>query len=235
MTKIKQRPRARRKHPNRRPRAEPRSGGRSDREFIESAVRTGYEVSEAWLRQGTRFARRLSRLAPPVLPANSAIYRRWMELYMELINVWFDLLGRYNDLPIDSEGAGDDSRYEEDSDYEDYEYDDRFDDGFDADFDDDWDDQSSSVNVVFEVQSGHRTRMDLRFHDGSATNHVAIPSLTSVGGGGPPLSVGCSAPDEDTLLVEIRSDDASPTGQYVGVVLDSADGQPVGTLNVTLS
>ncbi len=235
MAKIKQRPPAGRKHPNRRPDADSGSARGGDRDFIEDAVRTGYEVSEAWLRQGTRFARRLTNLSPPGMPANSAVYRRWMELYMELINNWFDMVGRYSDLMTVSEEAGDDGSRGYRDDYGDNgDYDD-VDDHDDDDSDEwSWDDQSATVNVVFEVQSALRTRMDLQFHNGSATNHVEISSLVPLDGDGPAMSVNCSSPDEETLLVEIRSDPENLKGQYVGVVLDTANRQPVGTLNVQL-
>lgn len=237
MGKVKQRPRPGRKGPNRRPGGSARG---PERDFIESAVRTGYEVSEAWLRQGTRFARQLSRLPYPRVSVDSVQYRRMLELYMEMVSNWFDLIGNYSDM-LGSTRRSRDGREADDS----FEFGQDFDDdGSDYEFEDDleddlddlsWEDRPSQPEIIYDVQSPYRVRVNLTFHEGQQTNRVRVPSLTPVNGGSSPITVECQAQEDGTLAVRIQADETKTPGQYVGVVVDDPGNRPVGTLNVELT
>jgi hypothetical protein len=193
----------------------------SPRESIADGVRLGYQVIDAYLKQGQRFARQF--VAPgsgrPANGNSDDLDIRSVQILTELMANWSDLLGLYTE---GLNAAGGSTRRQHESEEQEATASVAK-------------SKASSIRLAYEITSRRPALVDVEFFSGRETFNLASHGLRCLGSSGPDIGVGFVAePERRRAIISIQVPDDQPPGLYTGALLDPHDGSTVGSLSLRI-
>ena len=195
--------------------------------FIADGVRLGYQVIDAYLKQGQKVARQFvgTPLGTPfgigttAGPGGEEFEVRSVQLLTELMANWSDLIGVYTEAlssragstPLQGESQAHASVRT----------------GFTS--------SAPAIQVAYEISSNRPALVDAQFFPGRETLDLASHGLRCLRSSGPEIAVAFEQdPERRRTIVSIHVSDDQPAGLYTGALLNSHDGSTVGSLSLRI-
>jgi len=190
--------------------------------FIADGVRLGYQVIDAYLKQGQKVARQFVGTPVAAGTANGSggeeFEIRSVQLLTELMANWSDLVGVYTEAFSARAGSG---RPQGESQ------------GVPVPAT-----RTSStptIQLAYEISSKRPALVDAEFFPARATLDLASHGLRCLRSSGPEIAVTFEQDlERQRTIVLIRVPDDQPAGLYTGALLNSHDGSTVGSLSLRI-
>lgn len=198
------------------------TGTNSPQGFIADGVRLGYQVIDAYIKQGQKIAKQFVGTPPAVGAANGTggeFEVRSAQLLTELMANWSDLIGVYTEAlnsgggPARPQGPSEDRASAAAASTS----------------------SASAVQLAYEVSSHRPALVDAEFFPGRETLDLASHGLRCLRSSAPEITVAFEHdPERRRTIVSIHVPDDQPAGLYTGALLDSHDGSTVGSLSLRI-
>ena len=192
------------------------------RGFIADGVRLGYQVIDAYIKQGQKIAERFAAMPYGPERANGdpgELEVRAVQLLTELMANWSDFVGVYSEALRPAAGAarrqGPPQEHTSATP------------GATSD--------GPAIQLAYEVTSRRPALVNAEFFPGRETLNLASHGLRCLGSCGAEIRVVFEQePERRRTIVSIDVPDEQPAGLYTGALLDSRDGSAVGGLSVRI-
>jgi len=198
------------------------SSGATAQGFIADGVRLGYQVIDAYLKQGQKVARQFVGTPVAAGTVNGSegeeFEVRSVQLLTELMANWSDLVGVYTEAFASRAGS---ARPQGES-------------------------QATpgpaprtsgtpAIQLAYEISSQRPALVDAEFFPARATLDLASHGLRCLRSSGPEIAVMFEQdPERQRTIVLIQVPDDQPAGLYTGALLNSHDGSMVGSLSLRI-
>jgi hypothetical protein len=198
------------------------TGTNSPQGFIADGVRLGYQVIDAYLKQGQRVARQFVGTPSAVGTANGPggeFEVRSAQLLTELMANWSDLIGVYTEALNSGAGSARPQGQSQDR----------------ASAPAASASSASAIQLAYEISSHRPALVDAEFFPGRETLDLASHGLRCLRSSEPEIAVAFEQdPERRRTIVSIHVPDDQPAGLYTGALLDSNDGSTVGGLSLRI-
>ena len=198
------------------------NGTNSPKGFIADGVRLGYQVIDAYLKQGQKVARQFVGTPSAAGTANGPggeFEVRSAQLLTELMANWSDLIGVYTEALSSEAGSARPQGQSQDH----------------APAAAAAASSASAIPLAYEISSHRPALVDAEFFPGRETLDLASHGLRCLGSSGPEIAVAFEQePERRRVIISIHVPDEQPAGLYTGALLNSHNGSTVGSLSLRI-
>ena len=204
------------------------TGTNSPKGFIADGVRLGYQVIDAYLKQGQKVARQFVGTPSAAGTANGPggeFEVRSAQLLTELMANWSDLIGVYTEALSAEAGSARPQGQSQDHAPA----------ATVATSSASSTSSASAIPLAYEISSHRPALVDAEFFPGRETLDLASHGLRCLGSSGPEIAVAFEQePERRRVIISIHVPDEQPAGLYTGALLDSHNGSTVGSLSLRI-